>query len=67
MNDNQLVEMILKQERLIAEYDRFVDWVFFSLKERKARDTQRFNLDDTLAHAAAEELRKILEELALTV
>lgn len=59
--------MLLKQERLIAEYDRFVDWVYFSLKERKARDTQRFNLDDTLAHCAAQELREILEELELTV
>lgn len=59
--------MLLKQERLIAEYDRFVDWVYFSLKERKARDTRRFNLDDTLAHGAAQELREILEELELTV
>jgi hypothetical protein len=67
MQDNQLVEMLLKQERLIAEYDRFVDWVFFSLKERKARDTRRFDLDDTLAHGAAQELRKILEELELIV
>jgi hypothetical protein len=67
MNDNQLVELLLKQERLIAEYDRFVDWVFFSLKERKARDTRRFNLDDSLAHGAAQELRKILKELELTV
>lgn len=59
--------MLLKQERLIAEYDRFVDWVYFCLKERKARDTRRFNLDDTLVHGAAQELRKILEELELTV
>ena len=67
MDDKYLIELLLKQERVLAEYDRFVDWVYFSLKDRKARDTQRFDLDPSLAHAAAEELRKILEELALTV
>lgn len=67
MDDKYLIELLLKQERVIAEYDRFVDWVYFSLKDRKARDTRRFNLDDTLAHGAAQELRKILEELELTV
>ena len=59
--------MLLKQERLIAEYDRFVDWVYFSLKERKARDTRRFDLDDSLANGVAQELRKMLEELELIV
>lgn len=67
MDDKYLIELLLKQARVLAEYDRFVDWVYFCLKERKARDTRRFDLDPSLAHAAAEELRKILEELELTV